>query len=328
VNSAGLPFALGSWLAFMNATERAREGSRWGWFAASMVMLAVGALFRETALVVLPAMALCYLLTDHRNALRRRKTYAPILPFVALVVVYYLARTKFLTVPAGNSATYDFGEIPSQTWYYVKLGLSPFRDSNVGWHVAVSRTAGVVMLAAIPLALMARRWLLFALLVAFVASCLPYSAAALGVSSRYFYFPSALMALALGVVGVELFDALRARSGGVAMAGAAGCLLAALVLGGYAGNERVGHWVQDAPDVSDAWVMQLRTEYPTLPAGGTLYTSNTPLSIALFDSYDLPPTVQYYYPQVTTVIRVDAGHLPVVERSLLANDRMFVYEER
>jgi len=28
------------------------------------------------------------------------------------------------------------------------------------------------------------------------------------------------------------------------------------------------------------------------------------------------------------VIRVDAGHLSVVERSLLANDRVFVYEDR
>jgi hypothetical protein len=310
----------------MNATEPGRERSRVPWFAASMVMLAVGALFRETALVVLPAIALCYLLTEQRSALRQLTTYAPILPFVALVVLYYLARTKFLTVPAGNAATYDFGQIPSQTWYYVKLGLSPFRDSDVGWHVAVSRAAGVVVLVAIPLALITRRWLPAALLVAFVTSCVPYSAATLGVSSRYFYFPSAFLALALGVVGVELFDALRARSGGVAMAGAAGCLLAALVIGGYAGNDRVGHWVRDAPDVSDAWVTQLRAEYPTMPAGGTLYTSNTPLSIALFDSYDLPPTVQYYYPQVTTVIRVDGGHLPVVERSLLPNDRVFVYQ--
>jgi hypothetical protein len=312
----------------MNATRPGSQSSRRRWLAASVVMVAVGALFRETALVVLPAMALCYVLTERRSMLLKWRTYLPLAPLVALVIVYSLARTRFLTAPAGNSATWDFGEIPSQTWYYMKLGLSPFRDSNVGWHVAASRAAGVVVLAAIPVALVSRRWLLFALLAAFVCSCLPYSAASVGVASRYFYFPSAFLAMALAVAGVELFDVLRARSGSLALAAAGGCLLVALIGGGYAGNERVEHWVRDAPDVSDAWVTQLRAQYPTLPAGGTLYTTNTPLALALFDSYDLPPTVQYYYPQLATVIRVDPGHLPVVERSLAPNDRIFVYESR
>mgnify|MGYP000753317385 CR=1 FL=1 len=69
----------------------------------------------------------------------------------------------------------------------------------------------------------------------------------------------------------------------------------------------------------------LRRQYPSLPAGGTLYCVNTSLVLALFGDYNLYPTVSYLYPQLAAAKRIDESQAPTVTRQLGPNDRIFVY---
>lgn len=76
VNSAGLPLALGAWLAFLPATDAARSRfSRATWCGASLALTLGALLFRETAAVVAVAMLLWYLLVPSRGHWRSRETW-------------------------------------------------------------------------------------------------------------------------------------------------------------------------------------------------------------------------------------------------------------
>lgn len=76
--------------------------------------------------------------------------------------------------------------------------------------------------------------------------------------------------------------------------------------------------------MSSRWVAQLRQQYPTLPEGGTLYVTNTPLLLAIFNGESLRPTVAFYYPQIGRVIDFNpyAGQQPV----LGPDDRVFSFD--
>ncbi len=328
VNSVALPLGLAAWLVFMSAVEAEAPRRRRLLLGASVLLLTVAFGFRETAIVALTAMALWYLFVPARARLRDSRTYTVLLPYIGLCVAYALLRTRFFTVAAANTGAYHFDtDTPGHAWYYLKLGLFPFTDQGVSWHVGLERAGAVVLLAAIPLAALFKRWLLVALLIAFVASVLPFAPLALGVAPRYFYFPSAFLALALGAAAVELLDAAkRVTSPAIPVYALAAVLPLGLVAGGYAGNDRVESWVDHEPDIHQAWVDELRAEFPVLPAGGTLYTTNTPLLIALFDNAVLLPTVGYYYPQVANAVRFDPAKLAQIEAALGPNDRIFVYD--
>jgi len=326
VNSVALPLGLASWLLFVMALERApAEPVRWRLISWSVVLMAVGLLMRETAAVALAGLGLWYVFVPARPQLQRRRTYLALVPYVALILAYALLRTSFLTVSPEGSAPIRFGsQIPGHMWYYWKLALFPVHGSAT-WSSALRTAGAFIVLGMLAGAVLLRRWLVVALLLAFLVSAVPYSTLSFGVLERYFYFPAALFALSCGAVMAELQAATLLGLRPVALnAALVAATVTLLFAGGYVANGRVQTWVATNPKVSNDWVGQLRAQYPTLPAGGTLYVANTPLLLALFHQVVVPPTVHFYYPDVGDVVGFNpyAGEHPV----LGPNDRIFVFD--
>ncbi|HXU24739.1 MAG TPA: glycosyltransferase family 39 protein, partial [Tepidiformaceae bacterium] len=199
VNSVALPLGLAAWLLFVIAVERApAEPVRWRLIAWSILLVALGLLMRETALVAVAGLGLWYVFVPARGRLREPRTYLALAPYVAVVLVFGLLRTSFLTVSPEGSAPIRFGsQIPGQIWYYWKLALFPVHGS-AAWASALRTAGAFVVLGVLAGAVLLRRWLVVALLFAFLVSVVPYATLSLDVSERYFYFPAALFALACG----------------------------------------------------------------------------------------------------------------------------------
>jgi hypothetical protein len=330
VNSAALPLALGAWFAFIAAVESSEVTRRRLMLAASVVLLALALGFRETAVVVAPGIVLWYFFVSAHGRLREPRTWRVLLPYIVLGVVYLVLKTRFFTIPLVNAhVSHVDRNTPGKVWYYLKLGLFPFANDDAAWRVGLQRAGGALILATIPVAAAIRRPLLTVLLTTFALSVLPYAPLPLGVSSRYFYFPSAFLALALGGAAVDLLGAAAPRMARFnPLYVTVGAVALLLVAGTYIGNRRVHDWTGDGPAVHQAWVDQLRARYPTLPAGGALYTANTPFLLTLFDNAALIPTIRYYYPQVAKIVPFDPAELSAIQAGLSPNDRIFIYEPR
>ena len=298
---------------------------RWRLIAWSILLMAVGLLMRETAAVALAGLGLWYVFVPARGRLRQRRTYLVLLPYLALAVAYALLRTSFLTVSPEGSAPIRFGsQVPGQLWYYWKLALFPIHG-DAAWASALRTAGAFVVLGVLFGAVLLRRWLVVALLLAFLVSAIPYATLSLDVSERYFYFPAALWALACGAVVAELqAPALSILQSPVIGTAAVVAMAVLLGVGGYVANGRVQTWVVTYPDVSDHWIDALRARYPTLPAGGTLYIANTPLLLGLFHDLTLRPMVAFYYQRPIRIVDFDpfAAQRPV----LGPNDRIFAYD--
>ncbi len=306
INSAGLVFALAAWLVFLSATEEDRL--RWSGVVLSAALVAVALMFRESGVVLVPAMALWYLLVQRRERLREWRIYLAFVPFAVVAAGYYLVRTRLLSEPFSNAAIYAFDDAyPDRLWYYLQGALLPFRHGPSGWKDVAQDFAGIALLAIPVAALISRRWGLLALALGLLISILPLGATVLGVGLRYFYFSTPLLALLLGIVAAEVLDRLGARVMPVALPAAAAALLLA---GAVVTWSRMSHWDDTGPEAQQEWVEGLRAAYPTLPAGGTLYCANVPIILALFDSAMLEPTVRWYYPGIGRAVRVEAGAAP------------------
>ena len=244
VNSISVPLGLGAWLLFMRAVERSDAGKRAGPGYAAALVLLVGAIgFHESAFVEVAAMGGWLVLVQRRERWRQWRSYLPLLPYVVLAAVYVAMRTRAFTQPMSVNAVFELSSsTPGQAWYYLKLGLFPFSDSTSAWHSVLERAGGALLIAAFPLAVLLRRWVLAAVLLAFYVSVLPYSGLVLGVVPRYFYGPSAFLAIAVGVACGEAFAAMKrvpaAVAQGVVVAGCAVVVSA----GAYVGNGRVTAW--------------------------------------------------------------------------------------
>ena len=318
VNSAALPCAIGSWLAFLNATER--EGLRRDWLAWSVALLTLGLCFRETAVALTPGMVLWYALVQRRGQLREWRTWAVFAPFLALALLYYLLRTRLLTHPVSNPDIYGIDrDFVDRWWYYIKNALLPFRDPVSGWKVSAQRASGIVLLGITMAALVRRNWKLSALLLGFILSVTPAAANLLGVGARYLYFSTPLLAIAAGLLAARGYELVRemSRARVPLLAGAAMATL--LALAAFSTGSRLQNWDSAGPQTQQQWVDSLRAAYPTLPAGGTLYCANVPLALAIFDAANLEPVVQWFYPQVAHAVLVGMPEAP----PLGPNDRYF-----
>lgn len=323
LSNVGLPLMLGAWLAFARATQA--EAVRWRLVALSALLVAVALGFRESTIAVVPAMAAWRLLWWRRHQLREWTTYSPFIPFAVVLLVYELLRTRFLTEPAVNSAVWDLGShTPGQFWYYLKVAAMPVDAGATGFVHGLQVAAGAILLAALPVLLVFRRWLPAALLAGFLISIAPYAPLTLAVSQRYAYFPVAFLALAVAAVFRQALDSARTRIAPRILAPAIALPLGVLlILGTVETNHRTRDWVESGPEVQQAWVDELQAAYPTLPPGGTLYCANTPLILALFGDALLRPTVGFYYPGVRAE-RFDIADLARVEAALGPDDRIFV----
>lgn len=322
VNSAGLPVMLASWTFFIEGTRKRAPDWRWLWVAAGL--LACGLMFRESSGTLLAPIALWYLLVQRRKELTKVRTYFALIPYIAVCCLYLLIRTRFFSEPAANPDIYGFGgHFDNHWWYYIKNALLPFRDPVTGWRVQAQQIAGAALLAAIPLALFLRRWGLLALLLGLVISVIPSAAAILGVGQRYFYFSTPVLALVLAIAVADAGDWLkRRRELPIAAAPVFGAIT--LILGVFVVWDRNQHWEDIGPVREQAWVAELRAEYPALPSGGTLYCVNIPLDLALFDAANLGPVVRWYYPEVG-----DVRWAPTLEGipPLGPADRVFVADD-
>lgn len=321
-NSAALPIMLGSWIVFLQGTADA--GADWRRLGLSAALLALALTFRETAATLLAPLALWYLLVQRRESLREPRTYVVFVPYLVVGGVYYLIRTKLFSEPAANPDVYRFGDkFPDHWWYFLKTAFLPFRDPVLGWRIHAQEAAGVVTLVALPVLLALRRWRYFALLLAFVLSVVPSSAATLGVGQRYLYFSTPVLGLLLGLAVADARVWLEGRDRGALsrFVAAPEILVLVLGLGAYVMWDRNEHWVDIGPERQQAWVDELRAEYPELPHGGTLYCVNVPLELALYDAANLAPVVRWYYPDVRHAAWApDPAAIP----QLGPNDRIFI----
>lgn len=322
-NNAGLPLMLAAWLFFARATER--ERLRWRGLIVSALLLAAALGFRESTITVVPAIAAWRCLWWRRDRLRERSTYAPFLPFVIVLAVYEVVRTRFLTEPAITAGAWGLGDhILGQFWFYLKVGAFPVSEGATGSVHWAQVTAGAAILSSLPVLLVLRRWRMAAMVAAPFFAITVYAPLTLGVSQRYVYFPAAFAALAGAVVLRELLDYARLYiHPRLLWPGVAVGLGLLLLLGSAAIHRRTAEWVEAGPDTQQRWVDELRALYPELPEGGTLYCADVPLVLALFNDVNLVPTVSFYYPGVTAR-RIAAEDVQEVRASLGPDDRIFV----
>lgn len=327
VNSVAVPLGLGAWLLFMSAVERSDRGeTARRWYVAAFAVLMLAVAFHESAFAVCGAMAAWLVLVQRRRRWRDWRAYLPLAPYVVAALAYLALRTHGFSQAVSEDPVFQLStKMPERWWYYIKLALFPLGHSDGGWRLVLERVGGVAVIVALPVALLLRRWTLAAVLLAFMVSLVSYSGLKLGVSPRYFYGPSAFLAIALGIGVAEAMGAAR-RVPAAAMEAAvvAGCAVI-VAAGAYAGHARVGTWADDGPATTQAWVDALQAKFPVVPAGGTLYVANPPLVLVLFGNVFLQPTVSYYYPDVGPVVVFDEKEFPAVEAKAGPNDRVFVF---
>ncbi|MEX0783594.1 MAG: glycosyltransferase family 39 protein [Dehalococcoidia bacterium] len=330
LNSAGLPLALAAWLAFLPATDAARSrSSRLTWCGASVVLTMAALLFRETAAAVTVAMVLWYVLVPGRGRWAERNTW--LLAALPLVPVALAAALSFFGVSSGSRDALVGAEANAldRWWFYVKLALVPqAADPGEGAFVLWPQRALAFVMIAVPIgALLRRDWLLAALGLGFLVSLVPYALFGLGFGIRYFYYPSALLALVAGTVAQRLWDGRSLPS--PLRAPAAAALLVVVAVAALVGCDAVTDWRRENPDVHQHWVDGLRREHPTLPAGGAVWAIDTPYPLSLLDAYILSPTVAYYYGDPgRAVYSTGSGNLWYVEAIVGPDDRIYRFQPK
>ena len=324
----GFPLALAGWLAFIAAVEAPERTRQLQLHALALGLITVALLHRETASAVFPAMGFWLLLVRERNRLRNPRAYLPLVPYFALFVLYTLISTWFFTVRSDSQLSLDRGTI-EQGWFYVQQALFPTTNGSL-LVIRGQQLLGLVVLAVPLAALYTRRWMLLALWLGFFGSILPYAFFNVGYGPRYFYFPGAFLALALGAAAAELWplasrfinaDRLQlvATSGLVA-----GGLAVALI-----GARRADRWVEVNAEAQQAWIDELLRVHPEFPeGGGTLYVTNLPMPMAMFYGYVVQPTIQYLYPgEFRKVQPFFRENLEDVRPWLKPEDTLFIYGE-
>ncbi len=329
LNSVAVPLMLGAWLAFAAAAESDSKRRRWQFVTLSTVLCVAALGFRETAVAIVPVIVAWYLCCPARTRLYNWRAYLPLLPLVALIGLHAVIRTRFFTAPFADEFQYQWGRhMVSNSWELLRFGPAPFNSGISGARALTSNGAGVAIIALGAWAAISRRWLLFALFLAFGLSLAPFAPLAFGLDRRYFYFAAPFFAIFAVQAAIEvrtvLPEVVRAAR---ALTASSAVFIALVVIGGVVlGNDRVRDWAGRNPGSVQKWVDQLRATYPTLPAGGTLYCVDTPVMLALFGGYSVPPTVKYLYPQVGDAKYVERANLAAVGASLGPNDRIFIYK--
>ncbi len=299
LSNVGLPLMLAAWLLFARAVQTEPLSRRN--LIASALLVAVALGFRESTVVILPAMGLWWLATRETAVIRDPQSYRVFGPLLVVGLVYLVVRTRFFTASPANSDIWAFdGDTLNQYWYYIKQTVFPASGAPTGLAHGMQVLTGIVVLAALPVLLVFRRWVAAALLAGAIVSVFPYAPLTLAVSPRYVYFPAAFLAIAAGFLFHEAIAIARPALSDRLVVGGATVISAALLIAGTASiSLRVDDWVESGPDVEQGWVDELRVTFPELEPGSTLFCANTPLILALFDDVLLAPTVQFYYPGVS-----------------------------
>ena len=329
LNSAALPLALGAWLAYMNAAGPNGE-LRWRWLTAALALQALAFAYRETAVVVVAAMVIWFLLVPARQRLRSKSTWIIAGAPVALAAIHALALSEVFSSDGGRSLISIDLDSFRTGWFYLKQVLPVTHGDSSEGLVPLQPVAGALALALPVVALATRRWTLAALSLAFLVSIVPYAAFSLGSGARYFYFPGAILALVAGDITAgaagQLSARLERRSLDVVSGVAGIALVGCLAIGAVYGSRRVHRWVVAVPDANERFVQQLKTENPTLPAGGGVYIVDAPYPLPLVQGYILAPILEYEYPgEHHPAYSIDAEHVDFARSIMGPDDRLFFY---
>lgn len=93
------------------------------------------------------------------------------------------APTRGPSEPMANPLVNDVnGSVPSRTFEMLRFALVPADPAGRTWLEVLSFAGGLIVVALLPIALLARRWLLVALLLGWLISVMPYTPLILGVS--------------------------------------------------------------------------------------------------------------------------------------------------
>ncbi len=313
VNSLALPLALAAWLAFLQATKPGNP-PRWSRVTLAAVLLALGAMTREGAWVVVPILAAWHVAVTARWNVRSPDTWLPLLPFALLAALYVMTRTRLFTEPLANRAVFDWGD---HTWTNYRVLLEylvlPFRESVFGlpgWKNALQALSLPVVPLLTIIAAVTRRWAPAILLAGALLSILAVAPNRLGAGPRYLYFTTPWLALGLAILAADLLERLprRVPRPALIVAGLLATFVAALAL-----YDRVSEWNEWGPGQQRAWLDALRTEYPALPPGTTLVAAgNVPGWLTIFEGVSLAPAVRWYYPEAAGARYVPPGEIPTL----------------
>jgi hypothetical protein len=323
LNSLALPLALGGWIAF---TARVRHDGPGTWWRTLLwvLVISMAMLYRETAVIIVGAMVLWYLCIEAGGKVRAAATWRPLAPLAVLAAGYATASTRGFSVGQQPRASQSGNDMLNGYLYYLKQALPPFDSRGVGavqalWVIAVA----VVLVVAVR----ARRWPVVVLTVAFLVSLVPYGALNVNRDARYFYFPSVLLALALGAAIDELLPAIRARVHPQRrrLTAAVVAVSVTLILASV-GHGRVQTWTRNYADVNQQWADGFRAENRTVPAHVRVLATSVPLTLGVFEAYPLEPTLEYYYPGTEVQVRVfQLGRLERVRDGLRPDDRIYIF---
>jgi hypothetical protein len=329
LNSAALPLALGAWLVYLD-TAGPKGEVRWRWLGAALVLEVLAFAYRETAVVVVAAMVIWFLVVVARQRLRSRGTWIIAGAPVVLAAIHALALSEVLSSGGGRSLIAIDWDSFRLAWFYLKQVLPVTHGDSSEGLIPLQPLAAIVALALPVVALAFRRWSLLALSLAFLASIVPYAAFSLGSGPRYFYFPGAILALVVGDMVAFVADWASARVEGrtVEVAGGLACvvLVGCLAVSAVYGSRRVRRWVVGVPDTNGRWVQELKAEYPTLPPGGGVYVVDAPYPIPVLQGYILRPILAYEYPGGHHAgYSLDSAHVGFAQSFMGADDRMFFF---
>jgi hypothetical protein len=325
INGLALPFALASSLAFAVAVDGPQV--RWKWMAASMALLAIALAYRETAAVFPGAMLIWYLLVPARDRLRERATWLVVALPVLLVAFHAIALAQVFVGDGGRPLWTVGSEAPERAWFYLRQGFAMSSHPGTAAEAWLGRGLALTLVIAPFAALWRRQWLAGALGLGFFVSLAPYVLFSIGYGPRYFYFPSAMLALFAGALVALIAEhpsmAERRpspRTIGIAMA--ALLLLVAIPVG----NTRVRDWVAGYPDESESWLEGLHAEHPT-PPEGAMWIIDAPFAIALVEGYIAGPMLHYFYGEPVPVRVVTSEQFAFVEELVEPGDAIYWWPE-
>lgn len=318
INSLALPFALASWLAFLHATPK--DSVRWQLIALAVVLLAIAAMHRENAWVILPIVVGWHVAITANWRLRQPPTWLPLLPFAALLAIYILIRTRAFTQPLANRDVFTWGDHVWPNYRALLELLLPFRerlDGLDGWRATLQQLSAPIVPLLTIACILARRWPPAILLTGALLSLLAVAPSQLGIGPRYLYFTIPPLALGLAFIIADLVQ-LVPQPWRTAVPAASLLLLLGST---WSLQQRVADWTDWGPEQQQTWLDALRAQHPTIPPGATVYAAgNVPGWLTIFDGVNLGPAVRWQYPEAAGAVYIAPGQTP----ELRPGDILFV----
>lgn len=308
-------FGLIAVLCYAKALEL-QGRSRAGLVAASFcaTLFALGA--KESGIVLVPIIAGYHVLLGDRDFIRERRLPRELLPFVVIPLVYLPIRAALV----GNLAADGGNEILSWDVFgnihiLASLTAAPLvgEPASTSAFGAGQGAAGIGVLAAVVLAVIVgsrREWFLAGWFFVAMAPVLVFPQVWL--IGRYLYLPFVGVAILAGmgvkravdVISPWSVEAARVGAAGVVRIGAAGALVAGVMV--WLGWLNIANQdlITAKGEEAGAFIAELKETYPQLPADGRLIITQHPrsLSFAPNDGMMLRSAVRIAYDSNVEVI--------------------------